>query len=551
MGSMTRTRRLAAATAIIVLAGGARAGSADLGSIRFPNSGAPEAQDAFIRAVLLLHSFEYEDARAAFREAQVADPDFALAYWGEAMTYNHPLWREQDRDAALATLAKLGPTAAARLDRAGSARERGYLSAVEVLYGEGDKVVRDLAYSEAMGELAQRYPEDLEARAFYALSILGTAQGIRDFGVYVRAGAVAEEVFAADPRHPGAAHYMIHSYDDPVHAPLGLRAARVYAQIAPAASHAQHMISHIYVALGQWADSVDANVKAFDVSAERRKNKDLGADALNYHALAWLEYSYLQLGRYDEARARLDMMTRYAQESGSAPALGYHAAMRAAWIVETRGREAPPSIRPDDLPVAGAAADLFATGYAALLAGDRASANDAAAAIGSRHATAAAGHLCGQTGSPADTSKNDLIVADVLEGSLKAMIELDRGNTEAALALLDRAAAAEAALPMDFGPPAIVKPSHELYGEVLLGLGRPQEARAQFEKALARAPRRSLALAGLVRAAQAQGDPSATAKACAELSDVYARADPSVPRPAACGTKTAGSVTPPASSDGN
>jgi tetratricopeptide (TPR) repeat protein len=308
----------------------ALAAPADLGHVDFPNSGAPPAQPAFARGVLLLHSFEYEDAREAFQEAERIDPAFALAYWGEAMTHNHPLWREQDREAALAALAKLAPTAEERRAKAPTERERGYLGALELLYAEGDKVERDLAYSRAMGELAGRYPDDLEARAFFALSILGTAQGVRDFGVYMRAGAVAEEVFAADPRHPGAPHYLIHSYDDPIHAPLGVRAARVYAKIAPAASHAQHMISHIYVALGLWEESVEANVKAVEVSAERRERKALGVDALNYHALHWLEYSYLQLGRFEDARALLERMATYAAESGSARALWHRAAMRAA-----------------------------------------------------------------------------------------------------------------------------------------------------------------------------------------------------------------------------
>src|SRR5678816_2808294 len=155
----------------------------------------------------------------------------------------------------------------------------------------------DRAYAEAMHRLADRYPDDLEARAFWALAILGTAQGVRDYSVYMSAAAIAEEVFAANPRHPGAAHYLIHSYDDPIHAPLGLRAARTYARIAPAASHAQHMISHIYVALGWWEDSVQSNVNAVAVSIERRKRKRLGPAAVNYHSLQWLVYSYLQLGR--------------------------------------------------------------------------------------------------------------------------------------------------------------------------------------------------------------------------------------------------------------
>jgi len=511
------------------------AAEADLGRIEFKNSGSAQAQAAFVRGVLLLHSFEYEDAREAFVEAQHVDPNFALAYWGEAMTHNHPLWRMQDREAALAALARFAPTEEARRAKTPTERERGYLEALDILYGEGDKLARDLAYSEAMGRLAERYPDDLEARAFYALSILGTAEGVRDHRTYIRAGAVAEEVFAANPRHPGAVHYMIHSYDDPVHAPLGLRAARVYAQIAPAASHAQHMISHIYVALGYWAESVDANVKAFDVSAERRKRKGLGVDALSFHALHWLEYSYLQLGRFAEARETLERMTEYAKDSGSSSALWYHAAMRAAYMVETRGAVAPGEIRPDETQVTGAAADIFATGYAALLAGNREAALAAAARIEGRHSVAAEGHLCGQTGGYQDTSKNDLVVAEVLHKSLLAAIEIDRGAVPAGLALFDEATAAEESLPIDFGPPIIVKPSHEMYGEALLALGRPEEARVQFEKALERAPRRSLALAGLARATKQAGDVESAAKACSELESIYTAADETVRVPEVCG----------------
>jgi tetratricopeptide (TPR) repeat protein len=519
----------------------APSGPSTLGDIRFPNSGAPAAQPVFIRGVLLLHSFEFEDAAEAFQEARRIDPGFALAYWGEAMTYNHPLWREQDRDAALAALRRLAPTPEARRAKAPTERERGYLGAVELLYGEGDKVARDRAYSQAMGELAARYPEDLEARAFYALSILGTAQGNRDFAVYMRAAAIGEEIFAANPRHPGAAHYLIHSYDDPVHAPLGLRAARVYAQIALAASHAQHMISHIYVALGDWPESVDANVKAVEVAAERRARKGLGVDELNYHALQWLEYSYLQLGRFDEARARLDLMTAAAKESGSARALWHHAAMRAAWIVETGGRPAPPEIRPDATEVSGAAADLFATGYAACMAGRLDAAEAAASRIGLRRDTAvAAGHICAQGGNEyEDTSKSDLLAAEVMQKSLRALVAHGRGDTVIALGLLDEATAAEESMPLDFGPPVIVKPSHEVYGEVLLTLGRPADARAQFEKALARAPRRSLSLAGLARAAKATGDTAALATTCATIAGIYAAADASVARPAACTVEAA------------
>ena len=153
--------------------------SQDLGVIDFPNSGPEAAQADFVRGVLLLHNFQYPQAATAFQAAQKVAPDFALAYWGEAMTYNHGLWMEQDLDKSRAVLARLGPTAETRLAKAATAREKGYLLAVEALYGEGTKLERDLAYMEEMRKLRERYPDDLEAAAFYALSVLASAQGER------------------------------------------------------------------------------------------------------------------------------------------------------------------------------------------------------------------------------------------------------------------------------------------------------------------------------------------------------------------------------------
>lgn len=504
----------------------------DLGTIAFPNSGAPQAQEAFIRGVLLLHSFEFEDAGEAFREAQEIDPGFALAYWGEAMSYNHPLWREQDREAALAVLERLAPGAEERLAKAPTEREKGYLRALELLYGEGTKAERDAAYSQAMGELATAYPEDLEARAFYALSILGTTQGERDFATFMRAAAVAEEVFAANPRHPGAAHYLIHSYDDPVHATLGLRAARVYADIAPAAPHAQHMISHIYVALGRWADSIDANVKSFAVSVERAERKGLGPDARNYHALHWLQYSRLQMGQIDEARRLLEEMAGYAEASGSERALWHLAAFRAAWAVESGAAEMPSGPDPQGMPFHAAVLERFARGYSALERGDLEAALAAAEGIRERREATEASDEGEQRGTVFAT---DLRAAEVMEAELEAGAAFARGEHAEALEALGEAADLEAGLPLEYGPPSIPKPSHELLGEWLLALERPGEAKAAFERALERAPRRRLALEGLAAAGEAAGDAGAARQACGELAQIYVHADPDLPRAAACG----------------
>ena len=284
----------------------------DLGKIDFPTSGSPEAQKLFLRGVLLLHSFEYEDSAEAFRAAEKLDPGFAMAYWGEAMTYNHPVWVEVDVDKGRESLKKLGATPEDRLSKATTKREKGYFQAVEILYGEGDKKSRDVAYAEAMKKLHEQYPDDLEAATFYSLALLGSSESIRDYAVYMKAAAVSEEVFSKNPNHPGAVHYLIHSYDDPVHAPLGLRPARVYAKIAPAAAHALHMPSHIFLALGMWDEEIASNQASWAAADARVQRKNLGVDSRGYHALHWLEYGYLQEGR----------------ERGCANAPGYHGTRR-------------------------------------------------------------------------------------------------------------------------------------------------------------------------------------------------------------------------------
>ena len=513
------TAALLASSALIPTSMGA-ATVESLGTIDFPNSGAPEAQEAFVRGVLLLHSFEYDDAKEAFLEAQAIDPEFDLAYWGEAMTYNHPLWRQQDREAANSVLAKLS-------DPAPTPREQGYIDALVILYGDGDKVGRDYAYSEAMRQLSEKYPEDLEARSFHALSILGTTQGVRDFRAYMRAGAVAEEVFAVNPRHPGAVHYLIHSYDDPVHAPLGLRAARVYAEIAPAASHAQHMISHIYVAMGRWADSVESNIQSFEVSRARATRKGLGVDDLNFHAFHWLQYSYLQLGQWHKALEMLKQIHEYAVESGSMRARGYYAAMRASWLVETGDTGIPPSLGVENTGATSAAADLFASGYRVLTSGDK---NGAITALGQLEDLLA--DLSAASSDSVAAERRHVI--EVLTLSLRAQIALAEDRNLEARELLAEATTIEDAMPLEYGPPSIVKPSNELFGEVLLKSAEPTEAAVQFDRALERAPRRRASLWGLAQATAASGDTPILEASCGELASILVKADPRVGFPAVC-----------------
>src|ERR1041385_8740660 len=194
----------------------------ELGRVEFPTSGSKAAQAHFLRGLAALHSFWYEEALEAFRESTKVDPDFAMGYWGEAMTYNHPLWSEQDLATARQVLAKIKETPKL------TDRERAYIAAVRLLYGEGDKHARDVAYSAAMEKIYRAYPEDLDAAAFYALSLLGIG-GEKGYRLQAKAGAIALDVYQKNPNHPGAAHYIIHAFDDPDHAILALPAARRYA----------------------------------------------------------------------------------------------------------------------------------------------------------------------------------------------------------------------------------------------------------------------------------------------------------------------------------
>src|SRR5215813_641975 len=253
--------RFALLLIILCFAFSANAQQATLGKVDFPTSGSAKAQAHFLRGVAALHSFWFEEALDEFREATRLEPDFMMGYWGEAMAYNHPLWSEQDTEAARKVLTKIRDTNNL------TEREHAYINAVRTLYGEGDKLARDNAYALAMERIYRDYPNDMEAAVFYSLSLLGTVRpGDKGYARQAKAGAIALEVYQKNPDHPGAAHFIIHAFDDPEHAILALPAAYRYAQIAPEAAHARHMPSHIFVQLGMWDNVVSSNISAFEAS---------------------------------------------------------------------------------------------------------------------------------------------------------------------------------------------------------------------------------------------------------------------------------------------
>ncbi len=512
--------RFAAACAAAALALPISSAGQTLGTIDFPNSGSLAAQQSFLQGVLFLHSFEYDPAARAFQDAQRIDPGFVMAYWGEAMTYNHPVWNEKDVKAGRDVLERLTQMQVANSPRALTAREQAYVQAVEILYADGPKAERDTLYSIAMERLAHDYPDDLEAKAFYALSLIGLSQGDRNIPTYMRAGAAAQEVFDRNRMHPGAAHYIIHSFDDPVHAPLGLTAARAYAKIAPDAAHAQHMTSHIFVARGMWDDVVAANERAVAVVNSARKERGAGAMPCGHYP-EWLQYGYLQQGRYRDAAQVLDACRAFVERTGERMySLGI---MRAANVIDTRAWDGPAA----DIAVAteriGPVAYRvdFTTGLSAAMAGDLETAITTLEIMESRRAA--------QRKEPGTISPSALGTAEVLERTLRAVIWYQRGKHDAALAELEQAAALDETLPFDFGPPVTVKPPRELLGELLLERNRPADARRQFELALARTPERALTLFGLARAAAAAGETDRAFRAYEALGTVWHRADADLP----------------------
>jgi tetratricopeptide (TPR) repeat protein len=506
-----------------------------LGTATFPTSThSAAAQSEFMRGLLLLHLFEYDDAASSFIAAQKADPGFAMAYWGEAMTFNHPVWNQVDVHAGQAALAKFAPTPEARAQRVADPRERAWFSAVEILYGgAGSKPKRDARYATAMQQLSQTYPKDDEAQLFYALALLGKSEGVRDVPTYLQAATIAKAVFMRNPDHPGAAHYWIHAMDDPQHAAGALVAARALSKIAPDAAHAQHMCSHIFLALGMWDDVVQANIAGITVGnqpiiAAGRPPRRCG------HYNYWLEYGYLEEGRIGDAKKVVAACRDEAMESGMAArargtvdpdesSVSSFVEMRARYLIDTAlwqdevagwKVEMAEALMPE-------INDALATGFAAAERGDVPTARNALASLLNLvPQTPAAFDAAGTP--PADPMRR---VPQIQQLQLQAVILSAEGHTDQAVAMAQQAVDAGVELPYAFGPPTPEKPSYELLGELLLKENKYAPARAAFQASLERAPQRTESLLGLARAQNAMGDKAAAAQTDRRLLEIWKNSD--------------------------
>ena len=544
--SSHKTPLISIALLLAILAAPAGAQQSKLGMVNFPTSGSDKAQEHFLRGLAALHSFWFEEALDEFRQATKLEPDFAMGYWGEAMAYNHPLWAQQDTEAARTTLKKISDTAKL------TPRERAYINAVKVLYGDGDKLTRDKAYAAAMERVYRDYPDDLEAACFYALSLLGTVRpGDKGFARQARAGAIALAIYEQNPNHPGAAHYIIHAFDDPEHAILALPAARRYAEIAPEAHHARHMPAHIFLQLGMWPEAAASNESAWAVSDAWVKRKNLPISLRDYHSLHWLLYVYLQQGRYAKAEELLAVKHRDIKQAvNDTSVLRYNQEMAAALIVETEAWDKAATLFniPDQDTESSDAG-----GHAAHMAASTpASTTPPPSQMGRGYGNQAMavfirGLAAAKTGSPEAAEKSAAELAAMAKqlsakGETYRAKEVEirglevgaaaaaaKGKHDEAIELMKFATSLEEALSPPSGPPDLIKPSHELFGEILLAANRPKEAVQQFETSLARQPNRARSLLGLARAAARGGDSKRAAEIYTAFLRQWQQADAQLP----------------------
>jgi tetratricopeptide (TPR) repeat protein len=462
-----------------------------LGAVNFPTSCSPMVQKQFERAVALLHSFAYSAAEKAFREVEEADPKCAMAHWGVAMTYFHQLWEPQ-----LATTDL--ERGRLELDRAkqlgGSERERGFIEALSLIYTRAEAVPyreRAKAYALAMGKLADRHRKDVECQVFYALGLLATASSSDStHGNEKKAVALLEPLFQQYPQHPGIPHYLIHACDNSEMARHGLAAAQVYAQIAPSAPHALHMPSHIYTRLGMWQDSVASNLAARTAA---QAQGDIGEQL---HAMDYLTYAYLQLGRDSEAASLVQDLRTMAELHAAEFKVGYAAtAMPVRYAIERRQWKEAAQL----LPMAGAQPQVLAITAWARAVGFARSAEPAAAQPEINKLKSFNEQLQ-RAGDEYWASQVHVQTNEAL-----AWIAHAEERDEEAVSLLRAAADEEDAIEKRPVTPGPIVPAREQLADLLLESKHPKEARKEFESVLTMAPQRRAALAGAAQATDMAG----------------------------------------------
>src|ERR1700691_2139622 len=474
--------------------------TAQLGTVNFPVSCAPSVRKTFERGVALLHSFWYEEAEKEFIQIAVEDPNCVMAHWGIAMSLWHQLWNQPDSKVIQRGLDEVHE--AKQTDGPTTPREQAYITAISPFYSNSKKLKHDAraqAYSDAMKKVYEAYPDDHEAAVFYALSLLASEpHDDTTFANRKAAAVILEKLFAVEPDHPGVAHYLIHAYDKPQLAQLGLPAARRYAQVAPAAPHALHMPSHIFARVGLWQDDINSNLAS--IAASRKSAAmGMGGEGHQFHAMDFLFYAYLQSGREADARALIEEVKKMPAMHdmyglGFDPHEATLAQFKALYPIEMRDWATAAALTPTEVP--GTAAGSMGYWAKAIGAAHLGKADDVRkdlAAIERIHQRLV------------DTKKKDF--AEAAESDLKqaqAWLAFAEGKYDDAVEALRPIADKEDSLGDE--PQGI--PTREMIADMLLEAKRPQQALAEYQTDLKLNPNRVNGLSGAARAAEQAGKSS-------------------------------------------
>ncbi len=463
-----------------------------LGRVVFENSCSSRVAEAFNRSVALLHSFAYDASEHAFQEVLTKDPGCFMAHWGMAMSYYHLLWEPNPDRVRLGTQ----EVAAARKTPAATPREREYIDAIGAYYDNSDSVPhadRARAYEKAMAAVARHYPKDTEAQIFYALALLSTAAPTdATHAQQKHAAEILEPLYKRFPDHPGLAHYLIHAYDSSELAARGVNAARAYSQIAPSAPHALHMPSHVFTRLGLWEDSIASN------RAARQAAHDQGDVGEELHAMDYLTYAYLQLGRFGDAERIVRDSAAMKLPAAGEFKIGYAMnAMPVRLAVEQAQWKAAASLQ----PIPGSSPQVAAIVYWARAVG---------------HARAGAPADAGSDLAKLDECKSKLQAAgnkywgrqaSILRQEAGAWVAFAGGDKANAITAMRAAADDEDAvekLPVTPGP---IIPARQQLGEMLLAAGQPDLALKEIQASLKSSPGRRGALLAESRAKEAAPKP--------------------------------------------
>jgi hypothetical protein len=489
-------------------------GDQQLGTVHFATSCNETAQRRFDRAMRYQHSFWYKASREIFEETLKADPECGIAYWGIALS----LWNNPHAPPPAPNLAPaLAAIEKAKAVGAKSERERDYINALAVLYTDYDKVdyrTRLQAYLKAMEALAAKYPNDDEAQIYYAITLnVSASPADKTYAQQLKGAAILEPIFKRQPHHPGVAHYLIHLYDYPPIAAKGLDAAQRYSGIAPAAPHAQHMPSHIFTRVGYWKESIASNIASVKAAKADKEPTD------QLHAMDYMVYAYLQLGRDREARAVIDEMigtSANADIYGGAFAL---AASPARYAIERGDWKAAAAleVRPSKFPHV-----MAITHFARALGAARSGNPEAAKADVAKLA-----ELRDKLREAKDAYWSNQV--DIQHQIATAWLLHAEGKHDEALAAMKAAAAAEDKTEKSPVTPGPLAPARELYGDMLLERGMAKEALAAYQATMAKEPNRFNGFVGAAKAAVALGD---KASAKADYEKLIALADAGSDRPA-------------------